>query len=101
MAVAGFSESDLEITQHQNTLAIRGTAEDKKEGVTYLHRGIARRAFERQFELADYVNVTGATIENGLLHVDLAWELPEEAKPRTIEISAGDPTQIVEGKAAA
>ena len=101
MAVAGFAEADLEITQHQSTLVIKGTAEDKKAEVTYLHRGIARRAFERKFELADYVNVTGAKIENGLLHVELARELPDEAKPRTIEISTAKPTRTIEDKAAA
>ena len=101
MAVAGFAEADLEISQHQNTLSIKGAAENKKAEVTYLHRGIARRAFERQFELADYVNVTGAKIENGMLHIDLARELPEEAKPRTIEILAGKPAQMIDGKAAA
>ena len=101
MAVAGFAEADLEITQHQNTLAIKGTAGDKKTDVTYLHRGIARRAFQRQFELADYVNVTGAKIENGMLHIDLVRELPEEAKPRSMGISAGKPAQMIDGKAAA
>lgn len=101
MAVAGFAESDLNVTQDRNTLIIKGVAEDKKEDVTYLHRGIARRAFERKFELAEYVNVTGAKVENGLLHVDLARELPEEAKPRTIEISRSRTAQVLEDKAAA
>ncbi|MBH61854.1 MAG: molecular chaperone [Alphaproteobacteria bacterium] len=101
MAVAGFSESELSVTQKQNSLVIKGATDDKTKDATYLHRGIARRAFERNFELADYVNVTGARIENGLLHVDLARELPEEAKPRTIKIASGEAGRVLEGKAAA
>ena len=101
MAVAGFSEPELSVTQKQNCLIIKGASDDTQKDTAYLHRGIARRAFERNFELADYVNVTSAKIENGLLHVDLCRELPEEAKPRTIEIASGASGQILEGKAAA
>ena len=101
MAVAGFAESDLDITQHQNTLVIKGSAPGKDEGVAYLHQGIAQRAFERRFELADYVNVSGAVIVNGLLYVDLARELPEEAKPRSIAITAANAATAIGDKAAA
>ena len=87
MAVAGFSENDLEITTEQNRLLIIGKrADEAEEQGEYLHRGIATRSFERRFNLADHVKVVGANLENGLLHVDLERELPEAMKPRTIEI---------------
>lgn len=86
MAVAGFSEGDIEITAKENTLEIKANALPEPEGVTYLHRGIAGRGFERRFELADDIKVKGARIENGLLHVDLLREVPEHKKPRRIEI---------------
>jgi len=90
MAVAGFAQSDLSITQQQNMLVVAGqkSAEDNGE---YLHRGIARRDFERRFELADHVKVAGAALENGLLTIDLKREVPEAMKPRRIEIGAGEP----------
>ena len=94
MAVAGFAEKDLEVTQAENTLTVRGKLGDGGDATTYLHRGIARRAFERRFQLADYIKVTGASLSNGLLHVDLVREVPEAMKPRTIEIAAGTPVQI-------
>jgi len=88
MAVAGFSERDLEITTEQNRLLIIGKrADEAEEQGEYLHRGIATRSFERRFNLADHVKVVGANLENGLLHVDLERELPEAMKPRTIKIS--------------
>jgi molecular chaperone IbpA len=87
MAVAGFGESDLDIEVKENTLTIRGEKRDEQENSTFLHRGIAARSFERRFQLADYVVVKGASLENGLLHVDLVRELPEAMKPRTIEIT--------------
>jgi molecular chaperone IbpA len=93
MAVAGFAEGDIELTQHDNTLSIKGATpkpEADKADAKLLHRGIARRGFERTFELADYIRVTGATLENGLLHVELVREVPEEMKPRRIEIQRGD-----------
>ncbi|HXY57921.1 MAG TPA: Hsp20 family protein [Methylocystis sp.] len=107
LAVAGFSREDLSIETRENALTIRG-AQDQKEGETprdFLHQGIAARAFERRFQLAEHVVVTGATLENGLLHVDLVREIPEAQKPRKIEIGApqaGKPatTRIVEAKAA-
>ncbi len=93
MAVAGFAESDIELTQHENALSIKGLAPKtepaKPEQTKLLHQGIARRGFERTFELADYIRVTGATMENGLLYVDLVREVPEEMKPRRIEIQSG------------
>ena len=71
----------------ENTLTIRGAKTTEREDATYLHRGIASRSFERRFQLADHVEVTGAGLENGLLHVDLKRELPEAMKPRTIKIA--------------
>ena len=87
MAVAGFGEKDLTIEAKQNSLTVRGekTTEESKEG-EFLYRGIASRAFERRFQLADYVEVTGASLENGLLHIDLVREIPEAMKPRTVAI---------------
>lgn len=91
IAVAGFAESDIAIESKENSLLVKGakapeTAESKRE---FLHRGIAERAFELRFQLAEYVEVTGASLENGLLHVELKRELPESKKPRTISISSG------------
>ena len=87
MAVAGFSEDDIEITTEQNRLLVAGNrADEKEEQGEYLHRGIATRSFERRFNLADHVKVVSASLENGLLHIDLERELPEAMKPRTIKI---------------
>ncbi len=88
MAVAGFGEKDLEIRTQDNKLVISGRIEkaDEEEGRTFLHRGIAERAFERQFSLAEHVKVVDASLEHGLLHVELVREVPETMKPRTIEI---------------
>jgi molecular chaperone IbpA len=104
MAVAGFSPDELDITVQENTLRVTGKAqkdEDKKNG-GYLHRGIARRTFERRFSLADHMKVTSANIDNGMLHVDLVHEVPEAAKPRTIKIgtSVEPRPQVTEQKAA-
>lgn len=92
MAVAGFGEKDIEIRTQDNKLVIAGRIEkgNETEERTFLHRGIAERAFERQFSLADHVKVVAASLENGLLHVDLAREVPEAMKPRTIEINAAN-----------
>ncbi|HUU24623.1 MAG TPA: Hsp20 family protein [Methyloceanibacter sp.] len=87
MAVAGFGDGDLDIEVKENTLSIRGEKRVEQENSTFLHRGIAARSFERRFQLADYVVVKGASLEHGLLHVDLVRELPEAMKPRTIEIT--------------
>ena len=86
MAVAGFSEDEIEITVKDNTLVVEGSPLAEPEGVSYLHRGIAGRGFERRFQLAENVQVTGANLENGLLHVDLQHHTPEHMKPRRIEI---------------
>ncbi|HEY7302095.1 MAG TPA: Hsp20 family protein [Xanthobacteraceae bacterium] len=100
VAVAGFAEGDLAIEMKENTLTIRGEhhTSDEQKGET-LYRGIAARAFERVFQLADYVQVKGASLENGLLHVDLVREIPEAKKPRQIPIGGGKPT-VLEAKAA-
>ena len=87
MAVAGFGMKDPNIEVKENTLSIRGEKQTELEETTYLHRGIAGRSFERRFQLADHVVVRGASLENGLLHVDLVRELPEAMKPRTIPIA--------------
>lgn len=100
MAVAGFGEEDLDVTVKENSLFITGKIDKKDEEVTYLHRGIAGRSFERRFELADHIKVVSANLENGLLHVELAREVPEEKKPRTIKISSGETTKKIESKAA-
>ncbi|WP_075185165.1 Hsp20 family protein [Teredinibacter haidensis] len=89
MAVAGFDESELNIETKQNSLLVTGNkAESKVESRQFLHQGIAARNFERRFQLADYVKVAGASLANGLLHVELVREIPEAMKPRTIEISS-------------
>ena len=87
MAVAGFAEEQLDITQQQTILIVHGTREDAKTEREYLYQGIAERDFERKFQLADYVKVVGAQMENGLLHVELEREVPEEQKPRKIAIN--------------
>jgi molecular chaperone IbpA len=106
MAVAGFSPSELDVTVHENTLVVTGKAqkeEEKKNGTGYLHRGIARRAFERRFSLADHMKITGANLDNGMLHINLVHEVPEAAKPRKIEIGTSTQPvqpQVTEQKAA-
>ena len=86
MAVAGFADEQLDITQKENMLIVRGERQ-AEEGKNYVYQGIAERDFERKFQLADYVKVVGATMENGLLHVDLEREIPEAMKPRKIAIN--------------
>lgn len=95
VAVAGFSEQDLSVELRENALFISAKKADEEER-TYLHRGIATRAFERRFHLADHVRVTGATHEHGMLHIDLVREVPEALKPRRIEIAS---TKDVDAKA--
>ena len=101
VAVAGFSEEDLAIESKENVLSIRGSrdvkANEAGDQPEVLYQGIAARAFERRFQLADHVQVTGATLKNGLLHVDLVREIPEAQKPRQIPIGA----KVVEAKKAA
>jgi molecular chaperone IbpA len=106
MAVAGFGEGDLSIDVKENTLSIRGEkkTDHEESAPTYLHRGIASRSFERRFQLADHVVVKGATLEHGLLHVDLVRELPEAMKPRTIPIATktdkAEKPKVIDSKAA-
>ncbi|OCW59374.1 Hsp20 family protein [Hoeflea olei] len=104
MAVAGFGEDEISIEAREHVLTVKGEkAEDKEtEGTEFLYRGIAKRAFERRFQLADHVEVTGASLRNGLLHVDLVREIPEAMKPRRIAITSdtgGQPRQIEATKA--
>ena len=102
IAVAGFSEVDLGVEVKENALVVTAKkAEDDDDARTYLHRGIATRAFERRFTLADHVRVTGASHADGMLHIDLQREIPEALKPRRIAI-AGSKSQkqdVVEAKA--
>ena len=102
LAVAGFTDADLSIEAKQNTLTIRGEKQQKAAEPTgeMLYQGIAARAFERKFELADHVEVKGARFENGLLVIDLVREIPEAMKPRKIEIATGDAKQVLDQKAA-
>lgn len=95
MAVAGFSEDELSVTQEQNMLLVAGK-KSADENAQYLHRGIAGRSFQRRFQLADHVRVEGATLVNGLLTIDLRREIPEEMKPRRIAISAHGSTMQIE-----
>ncbi|MET4701544.1 molecular chaperone IbpA [Constrictibacter sp. MBR-5] len=91
MAVAGFTEADVELVQQENTLLVRGRrAESDDEGVSYLHRGIASRSFEHRFQLADHIQVSGASLENGLLDIQLVREVPEAKKPRVISVRRAD-----------
>jgi molecular chaperone IbpA len=94
MAVAGFGEADLTVEAKENTLTVKGEkkAETEKKESEFLYRGIGSRAFERRFQLADYVEVKGANLENGLLHVDLVRVVPESKKPRTITIGGSKAT---------
>ena len=95
MAVAGFSEADIEIEAKENTLLVKGNqaTEEKSEG-EMLFQGIAARNFERRFQLADHVEVRAANLENGLLHITLVREIPEAMKPRKISISSANSKQI-------
>jgi molecular chaperone IbpA len=93
MAVAGFAKDDIEVVAEHNRLTVRGQIKERNARI-YLHRGIAARSFQRQFDLADFVEVTGATMGDGLLVIDLKRELPEELKPRKIEINAGKISHI-------
>jgi molecular chaperone IbpA len=93
IAVAGFREDDLTVEVRENALIVSGRKPKDDSERTYLHRGIATRAFERRFHLADHVRVTGAAHEDGMLHVDLVREVPEALKPRQIEIRTGAPSE--------
>ena len=103
VAVSGFSQGELSIVAKENTLTIKGEKSANENGAEkseVLYRGIAARAFERAFQLADFVQVKNASLENGLLHVDLVREIPEAKKPRTIPIGTASPApQVVDGSA--
>ncbi len=90
IAVAGFSDADLSVEVRDGALIVAARKAEGEDGKTYLHRGIATRAFERRFHLADHVRVTGATHEDGMLHIDLVREMPEALKPRRIAIAKPD-----------
>jgi molecular chaperone IbpA len=102
VAVAGFTENELSIDVKENTLTIRGEKQAKDNGKPgeVLYQGIAARAFERRFQLADHVEVKAASLENGLLHVDLKREIPEAMKPRQIAIGGGT-AKVIDAKRAA
>jgi molecular chaperone IbpA len=89
VAVAGFAEGDLNVEVKDSALVVSARKAEAEEQKTYLHRGIATRAFERRFHLADHVRVTGATHADGMLHIELVKEVPEALKPRRIEIAKG------------
>ena len=90
IAVAGFSEADLSVEVRENELIVSARKAEEDKTRTYLHRGIATRAFERRFALADHVRVTGASHVDGMLHIDLVREVPEALRPRRIEIASGE-----------
>jgi molecular chaperone IbpA len=100
MAVAGFAEKDLSLEVKENILTVSGDRPDdtEKAETKYLYRGIANRSFERKFQLADYVRVVDARLENGLLHVELRREIPEAMKPRKIEIRAAEGSRLIEAE---
>ena len=100
MAVAGFGPEDISITQHENALIVTGKPRRGEGERHFLYRGIAGRAFERRFQLADFIKVGGAELANGLLHVDLVREVPEAMKPRQIKVASARP-QTIEAQQAA
>ena len=101
LAVAGFAEDDIEIEVTDRALRITGKRSDEDEGRKFLHQGIAGRSFERRFQLAEHVKVTGASLTHGLLNVELAREVPEAMKPRRIEIGTDqrESAQVIEADA--
>lgn len=101
MAIAGFGKDDLTLEVKESLLTVKAEKVSTGEEREYLHRGIAERSFERRFQLADYVEVSGADVRDGLLHVDLVRRVPERLKPRTIEIGGGDTTKQIEAQDAA
>ena len=100
LAVAGFSADELAVDVKENSLVISARKTEDEADRTFLHRGIATRAFDRRFHLADHVRVTGATHADGMLHIDLVREIPEALKPRRIEIARAEPSRLVEASAA-
>ena len=107
LAVAGFAPGSIGVTQHQNVLTVAARPTEKDDKAEYLYRGIAGRAFEKRFNLADFVEVEGASFEDGLLHVDLVRRVPEAMKPRRIAVGvnmapgAGDNVKTIEHEKAA
>jgi molecular chaperone IbpA len=102
MAVAGFAPSDIALEVKGNALTVSGKKAEKADGKSeFLHQGIAQRAFERRFQLADHVEVTGAEMDNGLLHIALKREIPEALKPRTIAVRPAAAAKVLEAKQAA
>ena len=99
LAVAGFKSAEIDITAQQNLLVIQGRKADDAQTGQFLHVGIAQRAFERRFELADYVRVDGAHLEDGLLVIDLVREVPEAMKPKKIAIGGEKPLAVVDSEA--
>lgn len=100
IAVAGFTDDELSVEVKDNTLIVSARKKDDDKDHVYLYRGIATRAFERRFHLAEHVHVTGAVHENGMLHIDLVREVPEALKPRRIEISSGNKAKLTSKKKA-
>ena len=98
MAVAGFKQADIDITAEKDSLTVKGK-QDGENGSKYLYQGIAKRGFERKFKLADYVKVSNANLEDGLLHIELQREIPEAMKPRKIEVGSGQSGNLLEGDA--
>ena len=94
MAVAGFSPEEIQLTQQENTLLVVGQKQPESEDRQVLHRGIATRAFKQSFDLADFVKVTNASLDNGLLTMELQREIPEALKPRRIEIASSGPKAV-------
>lgn len=94
MAVAGFAKDEIDIQVKEQSLTIKGEKKSDDKDRLFLHRGIATRAFERRFQLADHVEVTGADLQDGLLHVDLVRNVPERLKPRSVQIGNGATKQI-------
>jgi molecular chaperone IbpA len=99
MAVAGFGEDEVRIEAKESSLLVKGEKKADTSERTYLHRGIAARSFERRFQLADHVEVKGADLKDGLLHIDLVRNLPERMKPRTIKIGTGESPRQIEADA--
>ncbi len=100
MPVAGFGPDELDVVVKESDLVVTGKAKKEDDKAAYLHRGIARRAFERHFQLADHIKVVGASIDNGLLHIELQRDVPEAAKPRKIAIATASAPHVLEQKAA-
>lgn len=97
MAVAGFGRDDIEITVKESSLTVKGVGKTADDGITFLHRGIATRGFERRFDLADHIEVVSADLTDGMLLINLERRVPEALKPRTIAINGGTPQRVIDG----